>query len=260
MLSSLLPNAGAGARLAHTRAPLAIAMREATYKPGAVAPSYLDGSLPGDAGCDPLCLVALAQPPGVRPTSVAYSMKGSFLDRICPFPWSVEERVAIMAQRTPEEVKLTIDWMRAAELKHSRLAMLAVVGWPLAEVFNSGWIHALDFTAGRAPSLLNGGLGAYAPFLLLAAGGAAYLELQTVDDVYQTYLSKPTKTYVAGDLGFDPLDLEAKAKADFAMIGDQRTNELYNGRLAMLAITGFAIQEGLWGSPVISQTPGFFGR
>ena len=54
--------------------------------------------------------------------------------------------------------------------------------------------------------------------------------------------------------------LEAKAKADFAMIGDQRTNELYNGRLAMLAITGFAIQEGLWGSPVISQTPGFFGR
>ena len=53
---------------------------------------------------------------------------------------------------------------------------------------------------------------------------------------------------------------EAKAKADFAMIGDQRTNELYNGRLAMLAITGFAIQEGLWGSPVISQTPGFFGR
>lgn len=161
-----------------------------------------------------------------------------------------------MEQRSAEEVKLTIDWMRAAELKHSRLAMLAVIGWPLAEVVNP--LNALAFTNGRAPALLNGGLDAYAPFLLLVAAGTAYVELQTIDDVYQTYLSRPEKAYVAGDLGFDPLGLETKVP-DFL---DQRTNEIYNGRLAMLAITGFAVSEALWGKPVVDLpiSSMFFGR
>merc|ERR1719359_1754222 len=91
------------------RAPV-VNMREAAYRPGTVAPAYLDGSLPADAGCDPLYLAALASPPRVKDISVSYSCKGSFLDRICPFPWSIEERKAIMEQRTPEEVKLTLDW------------------------------------------------------------------------------------------------------------------------------------------------------
>ena len=43
---------------------------------------------------------------------------------------------------------------------------------------------------------------------------------------------------------------------------DQATNEIYNGRLAMLAITGFAVQENLWGSPVVDLPISgfFFGR
>ena len=36
--------------------------------------------------------------------------------------------------------------------------------------------------------------------------------------------------------------------------------ELKNGRLAMMAITGMAVQEFVWGSPVVEQTPFFFGR
>merc|ERR1719161_2215322 len=91
-----------------------VAMREATWKPGATAPAYLDGSMPGDAGCDPLCLAALATPVGVEPV---YLPSGSFLDRVVPFPWSVEARESIMAKRSPEEVKLTLEWMREAEIK-----------------------------------------------------------------------------------------------------------------------------------------------
>ena len=34
--------------------------------------------------------------------------------------------------------------------------------------------------------------------------------------------------------------------------------ELKNGRLAMMAITGFAVQEFVWGNPVVEQTPIFF--
>merc|ERR1711939_1153170 len=140
-----------------------------------------------------------------------------------------------------------MDWMRAAELKHARLAMLAVVGWPLAELFNP--FDALAYTNGRAPALFNGGLDAFAPFLLLVAAGSAYVEMQTVDDVYQTYLSQPEKEYVPGALGFDPLDLEAQTPEGL----DQRANEIWNGRMAMLAITGFAVQEFVWGIPVVDQ-------
>ena len=46
---------------AAVRAPVCtMAMRKAGWFPGAVAPSYLDGSMPGDVGFDPYCMVALA--------------------------------------------------------------------------------------------------------------------------------------------------------------------------------------------------------
>merc|ERR1711966_456097 len=47
-------------------------------------------------------------------------------------------------------------WYREAEVKHARLAMLAAFGWPVSEVLNFGKLLTND---GRAPSLLNGGLG-----------------------------------------------------------------------------------------------------
>ena len=39
---------------------------------------------------------------------------------------------------------------------------------------------------------------------------------------------------------------------------EMETAELKNGRLAMLAITGYAFQEALYGTPVVDQTPLFF--
>merc|ERR1711966_449007 len=47
-------------------------------------------------------------------------------------------------------------WYREAEVKHARLAMLAAFGWPVSELTNFGGLLNGD---GRAPSLLNGGLG-----------------------------------------------------------------------------------------------------
>ena len=55
-------------------------------------------------------------------------------------------------------------WMREAEVKHARLAMLAAAGWPLAELWHgplckiTGSAYALDVTQGRSLSVLNGGL------------------------------------------------------------------------------------------------------
>merc|ERR1719359_2015656 len=113
-------------------------------------------------------------PVGVTPTLGHELATGSFVDRVVPFPWSVKLRQEVMSRRTPEEQKLTLEFMREAELKHARLAMLAVIGWPLSELLNP--FGALAFTNGRAPALLNGGLDAYAPFLLVALLGASYAE------------------------------------------------------------------------------------
>jgi len=57
-------------------------------------------------------------------------------------------------------------------------------------------------------------------------------------------------------MGFDPLAMSAKVEGKM----DVRASEIYNGRLAMLAITGMAVQEFLWRTPVVEQTPFFFGR
>ena len=52
---------------------------------------------------------------------------------------------------------------------------------------------------------------------------------------------------------FDPLGLSDKLGRTAAAEA-----EIYNGRLAMLAITGFAMQEALWGQPVVDQWSIFF--
>jgi len=212
-------------------------MREAAWMPQQVAPTYLDGSLGGDNGFDPLCLVPLGR-------------RGVDINGLL----SKAEREAKAREMSAEDLAANVQWMREAEVKHARLAMLAVVGWPLAELLNP---LSLLKTDGRAPALFNGGLGdgPIAPFLILAAGAAAYLELQTKDRVNDT--AKPNG-YIAGDLGFDPLGFFGQQGA-YAQ-KKLRANELNNGRLAMLAITGFAVQEFIWQEPVVDQTPFFFGR
>lgn len=77
-----------------------------------------------------------------------------------------------------------------------------------------------------------------------------------------------------GDMGFDPLNLHG-IRGSFGLdkVMEQRTPEekfadarkdmelceIKHGRLAMLAITGYAAQEFVTGIPVVQQTPFFFG-
>jgi len=200
-------------------------------------PSYLDGkTYPGDVGFDPWALVALADQ---KP------------DQLQGLIWA-EDRKARLEAMTPEQRAKSLAWMREAELKHARLAMLAAAGWPLAEIINP-----LRETGGRAPSLFNGQL--MENFLPVAVlmGGLAFLELQTkgtsasVADKVVPY-GEPQ----VGDYGFDPLS----KYTEYFPTKDMQLAEIKNGRAAMMGITGFAVQEALWGNPVIEQTPFFFGR
>ena len=64
-----------------------------------------------------------------------------------------------------------------------------------------------------------------------------------------------SKDYFAGNLGFDPLGLYPKDKEGQK---NMQLKEIKNGRLAMIAITAFSVQEFVSKVGVVDETPIFF--
>jgi len=130
----------------------------------------------------------------------------------------------------------------------------------------------------RAPSLLNGGLSAVSPLFwaavfafsagtefyatkiqkragfraTLAALGAEELTGMDIDGDGQ--VGAPTMlgadNYLPGDLGFDPLGLYKGSDEDKRTM---QLKEINNGRLAMIAITGYAFNEAATKLPVFNS-------
>lgn len=195
------------------------------------APPWLDGSLPGDYGFDPLCLVALANQ-GQSIGSVARTARG---------------RKQQMKLLNPEEQRNSLLWMRESEVKHGRLAMMACLGWVAAE--KQIWATNLagdefweEFNGGKAPSLFNGGLNYWGLGLFLISIGLHAHELTTFNRVK-----------APGDWNFDPLGLQDKYfnQEGPAKRWEMQLAEIKHGRVAMLAITGFAVQEFFWPNGII---------
>ena len=152
-------------------------------------------------------------------------------------------------------------WMREAELKHARLAMLAAVGWPLSELWHKQLAQAFGLQSiladnDRAPSLLNGGLsnGWASGILMMSIIIAGLLEGNSMNSGEIFYNAEKPANYVPGNLGFDPLKLHNVRGNKAAM----QTAEIKNGRLAMLAITAYAFQEFVTKLPVVQETPYLF--
>mmetsp|Transcript_31505 Transcript_31505/g.32055 ORF Transcript_31505/g.32055 Transcript_31505/m.32055 type:complete len:321 (-) Transcript_31505:124-1086(-) len=228
------PQVAIPARAAELKAP-----RQAGWFPLLLAPDYLDGSMAGDVGFDPL---GLASRPGM------------------------------------------IYWMREAEVKHVRLAMLAAVGWPISELQHNKIAEALGLEnllvdGERAPSILNGGLnnvwayGALA-FAVLAGGALEAIGLRDSENPVTWEDVRRPAGYKPGNYQFDPLglytlrsafqldrvmeELTPQQKRERAM-KDMELAEIKNGRLAMLGVVGMVVQELVFKSAVVEQTPYFFG-
>jgi len=145
-----------------------------------------------------------------------------------------------------------LTWYREAEVKHARLAMLAAVGWPLAEITHKFLAETFDADSilavqDKVPSVLNGGLASVDPlFWVGAISAAAALEF---------IATKNGEDRAPGDFGFDPLSLGGSNDEEQLYMQEA---EIFNGRLAMLAITGFVAQEFLTNMAVINETPVFF--
>jgi hypothetical protein len=111
---------------------------------------------------------------------------------------------------------------REAELKHCRLAMLAALGWPVAELLQGPISRSLGLpdllapgetcvtaaqcvdSLSRAPSVLNGGLEKISPIYW-----ASVLLVSAAIELYGLQVQKKAN-YLPGDLGFDPLGLYQK--------------------------------------------------
>jgi len=181
-------------------------------------PELLDGSLPGDRGFDPL----------------NFSSDPSALT-----------------------------WYRDSEIKHARLAMLAAVGWPVAELTHKTFAAQFDLKPilglhDKVPSVLNGGLSLTNPLFWVGAISAAaaleFIATKNGDD--------DNNNREPGDFGFDPLSIMTAFAAGNNNTDKQKffmqEAEIFNGRIAMLAITGFVAQEYYTNMAVINETPIFF--
>ena len=179
----------------------------------------LDGSMAGDVGFDPFYLSSIPK---------------NFAGFIQPPSWENTEGIE------------TLYWMREAELKHSRVAMMAWFGWLATDgAFGvmlrfPGDIYSVESipTAYNAHDILveQGSMS----FLLLCVAVVEFCSGAALVQVSKGELDRP-----AGDFGLDPLQF-LKNKTDDE-VKRMQTRELLNGRLAMLAFSAVATQTALEG-------------
>jgi hypothetical protein len=175
-------------------------------------PAALDGSMVGDVGFDPFYLS---------------SIEKNFAGFLQPPSW---ENVG---PGIP-----TLYWMREAELKHSRVSMMAVAGWIATDLgarFPFPMFQNIPNAYSAHDTLVEQGTMAV---MLLAVG---FVEVASGAVLVQ--VAKGECDRAAGDFGLDPPGI-LKGKSQ-AFVDDMKLKELNNGRIAMLAFGGIATQTAL---------------
>jgi len=219
---------------------------DALWLPNTTRPVWLDGSLPGDRGFDPLGLskpvkylqFELDQLDQNQAQNVAGNVVGSYEPTV--------DEISTRSLQPYSEV-FGLQRFRECELIHGRWAMLATLGAIVAESATGvSWVDAgkvelegsryLDFELPFTLSQL-------CWFEAFAVGGAELLRNRE--------LEAEKRIYPGGN--FDPLGLATPGKSNKEQINRLREAEIKHGRLAMVASFGLCVQalavgEGALGS------------
>ena len=132
---------------------------------------------------------------------------------------------------------------REAELKNGRVAMLAALGFPVAEQFHPLWGGNID-----VPSVVafqQTPLQTFWPIVIAAIASIELGSIKNYEDIFKKGEPWSLKDeHEAGDFGFDPLGLKP---SDPEKLEDIKNKELNNGRLAMGSIVLMVLKEILTG-------------
>jgi light-harvesting complex I chlorophyll a/b binding protein 1 len=180
-------------------------------------PMKLDGTMAGDVGFDPFYLSSIPK---------------NFAGFIQPPSWEETDGID------------TLYWMREAELKHGRVAMMAWFGW----LATDGAFGIMMRFPGSIYSVENIPNSYNAHNILVEQGSMTFLLLAVALVEFCTsaalvQVSKGELEREAGDFGLDPLKfLKDKSPEEVKRV---QTQELLNGRLAMMAFSAVATQTAL---------------
>mmetsp|Transcript_23874 Transcript_23874/g.28866 ORF Transcript_23874/g.28866 Transcript_23874/m.28866 type:complete len:248 (-) Transcript_23874:230-973(-) len=194
----------AAAPRAARRTVAVTAAAKPTWYPGSPGPEYLDGSLPGDYGFDPLGL-------GADPKNLA--------------------------------------WFQQAELMHARWAMLGVTGILVPEALTKAGIlnTPVWFEAGAEGEYFTNGLTLFWMQMILMnwAEVRRWQDIKNPGSVNEDPIFKGrgfectgTEVGYPGGRWFNPMGMASTPEA----MATAKVKEIKNGRLAMLAMLGFATQ------------------
>jgi len=137
--------------------------------------------------------------------------------------------------------------------------MLAALAWPVQELLSPILSVLLKEpnlvaeTGGRSPSVLNGGLEQSSIPLTLAGFGVL---VGAIDWHSLQRREAAGDEWLPGDFQFDPLNVLGGATLEQRRA--MQAKEINNGRLAMVAVAAFVVEEALTGRPIIDLTPWLF--
>jgi len=153
-----------------------------------------------------------------------------------------------LAEKAESDIELKR--YQEAELKHGRVAMLAVLGYLIQESFHP--LFALGSDIGPALThfqLIESRVPWFWEATVFVIG---LFEANNIRRGWKPqdaqFVSELKDDYIVGDLGFDPLGLQPDDAEEFETI---RTKELNNGRLAMIAIFGLWAQQLVDGQEIL---------
>jgi hypothetical protein len=182
-----------------------------------VVPDYLDGTLPGDYGFDPLRL-------GSSPEQLKWNQQAELIHCRTAMAGVAGILFTSLAHHAGVDIP---EWFEAGKVYMERNPEVSFGALLWSTIVLSGWAEFKRLQDIRAPG---------------SQGDGSFLGI--TDDFKGVEYSYPGGKY------FDPLGF---SRGDAAMYAKYKQNEVTNGRLAMVAFVGFASQYASTGKGPIDN-------